>query len=61
MKKIKSLVAIVTTLLLVIGTATLLEAQRGGRGGGGFSRGGYGGGSFGGGFGGGRSSGGGRR
>ena len=57
MKKIKSLVAIVTTLLLVIGTATLLEAQRGGRGGGGFSRGGYGGGSFGGGFGGGSSRG----
>ena len=57
MKKIKSLIAIVTTLILVIGTATLLEAQRGGRGGGGFSRGGYGGGSFGGGFGGGSSRG----
>jgi len=48
MKKIKSSIILVATLLLVLGSTTLLEAQRGGRGGG-FSRGGFGGGGFGGG------------
>jgi hypothetical protein len=47
MNKIKIFLAIVTSLILVIGSTNLLEAQRGGRGGGGFSRGGYGGAGFG--------------